>query len=226
MWLKNYSLKRSVYRELFESDPINVQYDTDREFTSDERGCGGIREAEIQCYNEFWYFASWINKLYEKLQEPIRLQELRDPLLRGSAAMDGPAFGRRYDIYYNRRKIGYLEVCASLIPRYERDGSVHVEIDLSHIPPRVLPFEDVYGFLSVVASLVVSVEKQSPRFANTTEYQDALLQIDRAMLGAVWQITEETSEIGRSLEITFSGRPDHYRELAHVQDQGRGDPKT
>jgi hypothetical protein len=41
---------------------------------------------------------------------PWRLQELPDPILRILGPADEPAYGRRYDVFYNQIKVGDLEI--------------------------------------------------------------------------------------------------------------------
>lgn len=208
-------LRPRILRELRFGEPIKVKHATPRSLTHDGKQRYGAEKHDFECFQLLWYFPEWINKLYSDLSEPIRLQELRDTSISGSRADEGPAYGRRYDIYYNRCKIGLLEICASLDRVFDPAvKSVDVEITINAVPPTVLPYSDVYGFLSTVASLVTSRSK--PKYAHLpngeTEYDDALSSIRTAMAELMWN-TRSEADAWTELSIRLSGTPDHYYEL-------------
>jgi len=208
-------LKRKILTELRFGEPIKVKHDTPGSPTLDGKQQWGAERHDFECFQSLWYFPHWINKLYSDLSEPIRLQELQDTRIRGSRADEGPAYGRRYDIYYNRCKIGLLEVCAGLDRVFDPvDKSVDVEITIDGVPPTVLPYSDVYGFLSTVASLVTSRKK--PKYAHLpngeTEYDDAMSNIRTAMTELMWN-THSEGDGWTELRVRLSGTPDHYYDL-------------
>ncbi|MGH6736731.1 MAG: hypothetical protein ACRECX_11720 [Methyloceanibacter sp.] len=205
-------LKSKVLRELRFGKPIEVKHDSPRSLTPDGQERYGADKHDFDCFHSLWYFAPWVNKLYSDLSEPIRLQELRDTEIRGSRADEGPAYGRRYDIYYNRYKIGLLEICAGLGGALDpADKSVDVEITIDGVPPTTLPYSAVYGFLSTVASLVTSTQK--PKYAHLpngeTEYDHALSTIRSAMTELMWN-THSGDHEWAELNVRLSGYPEYY----------------
>lgn len=215
MWgNQKFPIKSRVMRELFDGEPIAVRHDTPQSLTPDGETCFGADEIDFKCFSEFWYFSEYINKIYADLSEPFRLQELGDTTITGSSADSGPAYGRRYDIYYNQCKVGLVEITADML---STDGSVWVEVNFNRIPPRILPFSDVYGFLATVASLVTSTKKEAVSVGKMSEYENAVSDIKFFMLEAVWQIGDDPDDLGPDLSVSFSGRPDRYYELLRVQ---------
>lgn len=208
-------LKPKILKELRFGEPIRVKHNTPRSLTPDGKQQWGATEHDFECFQSFWYFPHWINKLYSDLSEPIRLQELRDTRITGSRSDEGPAYGRRYDIYYNRCKIGLLEVCAGFRRAFDpADKSVDVEVTIDGVPATALPYSDIFGFLSTVASLVMSATK--PKYSHLpngeTEYDHALSSITTAMAELMWN-TQSTDDDRAELSIRLSGTPDHYYDL-------------
>jgi len=212
-------LKPKILKELRWGEPITVKHNTPRSLTPDGKECFGAEKQDFECFQSFWYFADWINKLYTDLSEPIRLQELGDTRIRGSRASEGPAYGRRYDIYYNQCKIGLLEICAGLERHFDQENkSVDVEITIDRIPPTVLPYSDVYGFLQTVASLVTSTER--PKYSHLpegeTEYEHALSVIQAAITEVMWNMHDKDNW-WPELKVELSGTPDHYYHLLQLR---------
>jgi hypothetical protein len=116
--------------DLLFSEPIAVKHDRPKSLTPDGNERWGAEKHDFECFQSFWYFADWINKLYSDLSEPIRLQELGDTSIRGSLSREAPAYGRRYDIFYNQTKIGLLQIRAGLHRHFDKqDKSVDVQIE-------------------------------------------------------------------------------------------------
>jgi hypothetical protein len=130
-------LKPSVLKSLFEAEPITVRHDTPRSLTPQGEE-SWAEPYDHECFQWFWYFADSINEMYSSLSEPIRLQELRDTRIRGSLDRGSPAYGRRYDIYYNQCKIGLLQIRASL-DRYRNPENKSVDVEIVLDPPAMLP---------------------------------------------------------------------------------------
>jgi hypothetical protein len=210
-------LKPKVLKALFEAEPITVKHDTPRSLTPDGKEHFGAGKHDFECFQSFWYFADSINKLYSDLSGPFRLQELGDTAITGSLR-EGPAYGRRYDIYYNQCKIGRLQICAGLDRHFDpQNKSVEAEIVLD--PPTMLPYSDVYGFLQHVASLVTSAGRPKYPFEtaeNATEYVHALSKIRDAIIELLWNMQRDENWLPE-LTIELSGTPDHYYRIAQLQ---------
>jgi hypothetical protein len=213
-------LKPKVRRALLWANPITVKHDTPRSLTPDEKECFGAEKHDFECFQSFWYFADCINKLYSDLSGPIRLQELGDTLIQGSLSNHGPAYGRRYDIFYNQCKIGLLEICAGLDRHFDPENkSVDLEITIDRVPPTMLPYSVVYGFLQSIASLVTSAHR--PKYpGNTayakTEYQHAMSEIRTAISELMWNMHRDDDWFSE-LQIELSGTPDHYYRLLELK---------
>jgi hypothetical protein len=73
--------------------------------------------------------------------------------------------------------------------------------------------------LSTVARLVTSHNKETEGIWKLNQIAQAEMDIDRAMLSAVWK--DEPATSGDELVVTISGRPDHYYKLVKAQTQRR-----
>ena len=211
-------LKPKILKQLRWGEPITVKHDTPRSLTPDGKELWGVQKRDFDLFQSFWYFADWINKLYGDLSEPIRLQELKDTEIKGSLSSERPAYGRRYDIFYNQCKIGLLQICAS--PRSHlnpNDKTVDVEITIDGVPPTVLPYSNVYGFLQTIASLVASMER--PKFEHLpdgdTEYEHAMSDIRAAIIEFMWNMHGDNW--WPELKVELSGTPDHYYHLLQLR---------
>lgn len=203
---KKYPDKKSFLVKLLESGPIEVQHKSPTSLTPDGKECWGADKDDFQCFNDFWYFADWVNKLYSGTSGPIRLQELNDTLISGRMSSDSPAYGRRYEIYYNQCNVGILQIMADLMD-YPQDRSVYIEARFDECSPRLLPFSDLFDFLRDVARLVTSRKKEAFYGAGENEYTYAIEAVRHAMLELVWETSDDFTP---SLEIYFTGRPDNY----------------
>jgi len=206
-------LKAKVEKALRWSEPIKVKHNTPRTLTPDGKTRFGAEDYDFECFNSFWYFADWINE--QETDGPFRLQELGDTTIRGSAGEEGPAYGRRYEIFYNQCKLGTLEISANLHQHFDRaDKSVDVSIAIDHMSPLEISFSNLYGFLLLLASLLTSRERQSQLTANASEYDYAVGRIKDQMLETLWSAHKDDFP---SLEIEIRGTPDWYYEIERSQ---------
>jgi hypothetical protein len=145
--------------------------------------------------------------------------------------MEGPCYGRRYEIFYNQVKIGSLEIEANSGQDFDKwDRSVFAHIALDGVPITALPYHQVRSFLGTIASLVTSEKRK--RHDGKTEYDDASSTIDHAMAETMWDVlhTYTLGEPFRGNELTvlLSGTPDdYYRMEAHEREErlrARGEP--
>ena len=79
-----------------------------------------------------------------------RLQELKDTKLR-TFNNDVPKQGRRYDVFYNRQRVGSLEIADTSDYTIEEP---RVIANLVIRDPRPISFDDISRFLTSVATLL------------------------------------------------------------------------
>jgi hypothetical protein len=66
-------------------------------------------------------FGEAVNRDLE--HEPIRIQEISDTDISGDLSREGPACGRRYEIFYNQVKIGLLQIKASYHRHFDKQDN-------------------------------------------------------------------------------------------------------
>jgi hypothetical protein len=137
----------------------------------------------------------------EPRRNPWRVQELPDPELRILGPHDAPAYGRRYDIFYNQIKVGDLEID----PHWEYSSAepkvtVALELDCA----RWLPFGQIHNLIYWIATLAAS--RGGP---HGEEHRTVALALHDAALRRLWQIKYDRSiddrAMGGEIRIQFSG---------------------
>ena len=128
---------------------------TPPDLTPDGKTRTGAEDYDFECFNSFRHFANLIN--HREGRGPFRLQELADTEIRGGPGQDSPAYGRRYEIYDNRCKLGTLEISASSDWYFNRaDKSVDMTIAIDKMSPLEISYSNLGGFLCSMAMLVMS----------------------------------------------------------------------
>jgi hypothetical protein len=158
-------------------------------------------DAEHRFFSDFDIFSDSINILYTPSGGweggPWRLQELANTEIKGSYD-DGPNFGRCYSVFYNQASIGVIEIWGVLYEA-EQNPIVATDVQLEHV--RLLPFEEVVGFLTTLAQYVAWAE---PNQFGTTQRQ-----IDRALLVVLWN-TDRSADDDGTMKLYMSGSAENY----------------
>ena len=194
------SYREGLLAALFESGPIEPKHNCPSSLTGDWSANFGS-DSEHRFFSEFDMFADHINYLYTANDYseggPWRLQELADTELT-RADMDMPVFGRRYSVFYNQAAIGLIEISGIL---YDTENNTHVttDVELEHV--RLLPFQDISGFLVTLSQYLAWAEPE--QFANTQR------AIDRSLLALLWNAARNEDDEG-ILELYLSGSAKHY----------------
>ena len=101
--------------------------------------------------------------------ERFRIQELANTEITGDLSSEGPAYGRRYEIFFNKVKVGLLQIMADHFRHFDaQNKSVYADVALNGAPVTALPYQQVYGFLWTIASLVASTNRK-PHDGSRTE---------------------------------------------------------
>jgi hypothetical protein len=201
-------LKKKFLASLRDSKPIvpNHQRPKDIGFSF------GVREERGRAFfRDFLDFGVVVNRWFAEDNyfgtNPWRLQELPDTELK-LGYQDSPASGRCYDIFYNQVRLGRLEVSPDSYYSTEKPV-VHTEIELEWV--RLLTIHRVREFLEVIAIHVCDANWA------TTEYTQARMLIDRALMEVVWntqhimQCDLDGTGYGE-LELQLKGSPAYYLE--------------
>lgn len=196
-------IPRELRVALFERGPIDPRHDP-----PDKPGEGGFEFAVDDCdrlfFEHFDLFARAINGIYASDGSwdggPWRLQELRDTSIRRSGVDDYPVHGRRYDVFYNHARLGTVEISADPMNYTSEKPTVFTSVELEHV--RLVPFDDVYGFLVTIAAKVSA--------ADAGEYAKAQIAVHRALIAAVWPMDQEERPLGGAVDLNFHGSAATY----------------
>ena len=207
-------LKKKFVKDLLYSKPKTVKHNPPKNLTPDGKERYGAEKYDFECFLLFWFFGEAVNG--ELQDSATRIQEINSTdLSLPPHSMDGPAYGRRYEIFYNQVKIGLLEIEAnSGWPPNKWDKSVFAHIALDRVPVTALPHHAVRGFLGTIAGLVTSEKK--PR-GSTSEYEHASSTINYEVAETMWGVLHAYTLAepfgGDDLAVHLSGTPDRYYHL-------------
>jgi hypothetical protein len=224
MWELNPAAHQQLLDGLFEGGPIEPAHDAPAAFEGIDFF---IDDWDRKFFAEFDLFGRCVNMCFA--DDPWRIQELRDSEI---ACYEDPKYGRRYSVFYNRARLGTLEIHASAdwlddpITYYDTGNPV-VETRVRLDDVRLLPVQAVLKFLGMLASYVAC--KKGYKTAEEA-YADAYTRIDRAMIAAVWQLEPVPSTVINygSIELTLLGLATYYiksRELLLKHKAGE-EPKS
>jgi hypothetical protein len=169
MWLffRRKQLERKFLWALLHEPPIvpknNAPLVPDDDFSSIE---------DELFFSDFRQFADVMNLCLK--DTPWRIQEMPDTHL-ALSTLEGPAFGRRYDLFHRQVDIGTLEIAPDL--NYTTSApSVLASVQLDWV--RLLSFASINELLYCIAAHVCETRG--------TAWADARSKIDRAMIEALW----------------------------------------
>lgn len=212
-------LRTKASKALFAAEPIAVRHDRPRSLTPDGKPCWGAEEYDFQCFKALAFFPECINSVYVTASQVFRLQELSDTSISGG---DSPEYGRRYAVFYNKFRVGKLELTAE----DSVDESVSVRILIDRVAAPLLPYYHVHDFLETVASLVCSKAKRSKYVSNNeSEYDAASSRIRDALLAVLWDMQNQ-NDWYPDLEVRFSGTADYYYSIAQNEIEKRQAPTS
>ena len=88
------------------------------------------------------------------------------------------------------------------------------EIKISGVPVTALPYNQVYGFLITLASLLTSTSRHRDG-ESKTEYENAVARIDYHLMEALWDTARDFTlrdqlSFWGDWTIRLSGTPEHY----------------
>jgi hypothetical protein len=169
MWVlfRRKQLDRRFLWALLHEQPIvpknNAPLVSDDDFPSNE---------DEVFFRDFGQFATVMNLCLK--DTPWRIQEMPDTRL-ALSTLEGPAFGRRYDLFHRQVDIGTLEIAPDL--HYTAAApSVFVSVQIDWV--RLLSFASINELLYCIAAHVCET--------TGAEWADARSKIDRAMTEALW----------------------------------------
>lgn len=212
--------KKKFARSLWGGEPIVPRHrrpastdawsDQDKLFFSDFADFGDVVN---------WWLAD------EYVGSPWRLQELPETdLMTGAPFVDGPSYGRSYEIFYNQARMGKMEIEATLDfdPSHghrwygergngsEASRQMRTTIVLRWV--RLLDYDEVVGFLTDIAEHVTD----HPNGPSGKERQAALSAINLSMLKCLWsdyeisQFPDLDGQNWGDLSVAFTGTPSFY----------------
>lgn len=164
-------LRRKFLKDLLRSTPIDPQH---RPAESAGPGYDSLVTDEDRLFfADFAAFAALLNRWFSERdgQCPWRLQELPETELKLSF-YDSPSFGRRYEVYHNRVRLGEMEVAPAY--QYAPDNPIiYADIELDWV--RLLSFDQITDLLHGIAYHLCS-----------DSIQDATSRIHVALTKLLW----------------------------------------
>ena len=233
-WGRRANLENEQKRE--RDDGFGVA-DTDtskpRFLTPDGKPCWGAEEdyhfAVFEYFRDFGdFFNSW------RQSTAFRLLELQDTAVtyrKGDLDL-GANYGHRYNVCYQQRRIGLLQISASRIQYSKKDGLVFSETVKQAVDLKVavdilldpfftvpVPFKEVREFLENIVRYTTSEDKECnyTGYDGVSERRYALETVGVAMQEALWNGKTITTESGGpSLHLFYFGAPtEWYRQISN-----------
>src|ERR1700674_1701361 len=133
MWIK--SPQEKLLAALFQGGPIEPRHSRPARLAG-KPFAEMASEGEHRFFSDFDMFADQINQIFTPNKNweggPWRLQEMAaNELTLNSYEDEGPRFGRRYSVFYNRAAIGIIEISGVL---YEAENpQVSTTVELEHV---------------------------------------------------------------------------------------------
>jgi hypothetical protein len=226
---------------------IVPQHDKPTFLTPTGKPCLGAEEKYhfilFDCFRTFGeFFNSWRDST------PFRLEELSDTRITywlGESDL-GPNYGHRYKIFFNKSRVGLLQIYAvRVIMTTEglifseaadiQDYRVNVDIALD-APARMIPYDALKDFLFSVARMLSRDQKdcyytehqyggmtqRDAIHAGMTQRDRAIYTIEQAMMRALWDNAgsmKERQDEFSLIKVFFSGTPTEWIEYLRRQQQ-------
>lgn len=208
---------KKIGRALWYSKPIEPKHEPPRPTSFPH-------EWDRRFFFDFASFGSIVNSWLadEFVSSRFRLQELPKSLL--SVSMGGPDFGRTYAVFYNRERVGRIQIHANInyanpyslrqhdqpAPQENRlpprSSKVSTHIELRWV--RLLGYGQIVEFLTALAEHVTDYRLESECASSRQAIKDAMLK-------ALWEMHELSDCMDHhqewgELSLVLRGTPGHY----------------
>jgi hypothetical protein len=147
------------------------------------------------------------------------IEETSDTMLR-AWYLDSPDYGRRFLIYYNSLKLGWIEVSANpeklfgTVDEFRSDPRARLDMEISMM--RFVPQEDAFGLLYQASLLMQGVA------GNYDEARErARTLAESAMTGYMWEVMRAGDQYVPDLQFSVDGPYSVFRgTVAHWKETG------
>jgi hypothetical protein len=134
--------------------------------------------------------------------------------------LDSPDYGRRFVIYYNSLKLGWVEVSANPEKLFGTVDEFHaaprVQLDMEMSMMRFIPHENAFGLLYKAAFLVQDVAA-----GYDAARERARTLAESAMTGYMWEVMRAGDHYVPDLQFNAEGTYAVFREtVAHWKETG------
>ncbi|WP_292186515.1 hypothetical protein [Mesorhizobium sp.] len=134
--------------------------------------------------------------------------------------LDSPDYGRRFLIYYNSLKLGWVEVSANpeklfgTIDEFHADPRARLDMELSMM--RFVPQEDVFGLLYQASFMMQDIAD-----SYDAARERARTSAESAMTGYMWEVMRAGDQYVPDLQFSADGSYAVFREtVAHWKESG------
>jgi hypothetical protein len=181
--------RANIIREMDDGEPIEPKHA--QPASIEQRGfVSQITDADREAFQKTADFGIRFNRHLE--WGGFRLLELPNPLL--SIHPEHPSFGRNFDVYFNRLKVGTLALEAEGEITGPRLIGLYLWLQLEH--PQLFEYGQLRSFLRSLCSMV------SDRSGG--DFHKRELDVDRAMTSVLWDVQRGDEFI--TLEFNQSGK--------------------
>ncbi|TJV43388.1 MAG: hypothetical protein E5Y02_10335 [Mesorhizobium sp.] len=177
---------------------------------------GTIDPVDQAAFDDFKLFGATIDW---ETSGPWSLEETDDTGRRASY-LDSPDYGRRWIIFYNAVKIGWLEISPhpkhlfGPVEEFRADPNAQVDISLNWM--RFIPYDEAHSFLYTVALNMQGVE-----VGYDAARDRAKAAAESALIGHMWEIMRAAEEYVPDLDYSVQGTYGVFRNsVAHWQTTG------
>jgi hypothetical protein len=167
-----------------------------RNLTEDGQERYGAEKHDFQFFDEFRFFGEIAN-LMGLDQDPWSVHEVAETEVGFELGYDSPQYGRKYEIWYNHLKAGSLAIAAAPMSggrNDQFDGIIFATLKLNMIPPRLLDYHDIAGFLHHIIVLLEGSRRE-------VSLKDIQAKVDRHLLPLLWKIDLEDENGWMSDEV-------------------------
>lgn len=139
-----------------------------------------VHKADEILFEDFRWFGTMLNR---EIAEPWAIEEMEDTSLR-ELGSEAPEYGRRYQVYYNSRKMGTVQVRAGGFDvldekRFSANRRATALIDLYNL--RFVPYEHA---ISLVRAIIFFI---GPFRDRDTAWDRATAEATAALAGYAWE---------------------------------------
>lgn len=177
---------------------------------------GTIDPVDQAAFDDFKLFGATIDW---ETSDPWSLEETSDTG-RSAWYLDSPDYGRRWIVFYNAVKIGWLEISPhpthlfGTVEEFRADPNAQVDMRLNWM--RFIPYYDAFGLLYAVALNMQGVE-----LGYDAARERAKTSAESALTGHLWEVMRAAEEYVPDLEYSVKGSYGVFRgSVAHWQTTG------